>query len=118
MGRPVFAQMIGQDIGSLVRTAKELLKYPVAGIDLNLGCPAPVVCRKDAGGGLLRYPERIEAIVGALRELNAVQFFELHKYAHDCIIIDDALGLAHENCSYWCQRIRRGRVTTTPGATP
>ena len=67
-GRPVFAQMIGQDIGSLVRTAKELLKYPVAGIDLNLGCPAPVVCRKDAGGGLLRYPERIEAIVGALRE--------------------------------------------------
>jgi tRNA-dihydrouridine synthase C len=70
-GRPVFAQMIGQDVAALVRTARELLRYPVAGIDLNLGCPAPVVCRKDAGGGLLRYPERIDAILGALREATA-----------------------------------------------
>jgi tRNA-dihydrouridine synthase C len=66
-GRPVIAQMIGQEIPALVRTARELEKYPVAGIDLNLGCPAPVVCRKDAGGGLLRQPERVDAILGALR---------------------------------------------------
>jgi len=37
-GRPVYAQMIGQDIDALVRCAKELLTYPVAGIDLNIGC--------------------------------------------------------------------------------
>ena len=67
-GRPVFAQMIGRDIPNLVRTAKELSKYPIAGIDLNLGCPAPVVCRKDAGGGLLRSPEKIYEILGALRD--------------------------------------------------
>jgi tRNA-dihydrouridine synthase C len=67
-GRPVFAQMIGQDIPSLVRTARELEGYPVSGVDLNLGCPAPVVCRKDAGGGLLRKPERVDAILGALRD--------------------------------------------------
>ncbi len=66
--RPVFAQMIGRDIPNLVRTAKELSQYPVAGIDLNLGCPAPVVCRKDAGGGLLRSPEKIHEILGALRD--------------------------------------------------
>jgi len=48
-GRPVIAQMIGNDIPSLVRTAKELQQYPVAAIDLNLGCPAPVVYRKCAG---------------------------------------------------------------------
>ena len=70
-GRPVIAQMIGQDIAALVRTARELLRHPVAGIDLNLGCPAPVVCRKDAGGGLLRHPERIDAIIGALRDATA-----------------------------------------------
>ena len=52
-GRPVFAQMIGRDLPSLVRTADELAKYPIAGIDLNLGCPAPIVCRKDAGGGFV-----------------------------------------------------------------
>jgi tRNA-dihydrouridine synthase len=67
-GRPVIAQMIGNDIPSLVRTARELQAYPVAGIDLNLGCPAPVVYRKCAGGGLLREPNKIDAILGALRD--------------------------------------------------
>lgn len=67
-GRPIFAQMIGQDIPALVRTARELLQHPVAGIDLNLGCPAPVVCRKEAGGGLLRNLPKVEAILGALRD--------------------------------------------------
>ena len=67
-GRPIFAQMIGRDIPNLVRTARELSAYPLAGIDLNLGCPAPVVCRKDAGGGLLRSPEKIGEILAALRD--------------------------------------------------
>ena len=67
-GRPVIAQMIGNDIQSLVRTARELAKYPVAAIDLNLGCPAPVVYRKCAGGGLLRDLPLVDAILGALRE--------------------------------------------------
>jgi tRNA-dihydrouridine synthase B len=67
-GRPAVAQMIGNDIPALVRTAKELQTYPVAAIDLNLGCPAPVVYRKCAGGGLLREPKRIDAILGALRD--------------------------------------------------
>src|ERR1019366_5420836 len=62
-GRPVVAQMIGNDVPALVRTAKELQQYPVAAIDLNLGCPAPVVYRKCAGGGLLREPARIDAIL-------------------------------------------------------
>ena len=48
-GQPVVAQMIGNDISSLVRTAKELQELPVAAIDLNLGCPAPIVYKKCAG---------------------------------------------------------------------
>ncbi len=67
-GRPAIAQMIGNDIPSLVRTARELQQYPIAAVDLNLGCPAPVVYRKCAGGGLLREPARIDAILGALRD--------------------------------------------------
>src|SRR6476619_579573 len=39
-GKPVVAQMIGNDIPSLVRTVKQLQQYPIAAIDLNLGCPA------------------------------------------------------------------------------
>lgn len=73
-GRPIFAQMIGQDIPALVRTAKQLLEHPVAGVDLNLGCPAPVVCKKEAGGGLLRNLPKIDRILGALREAIPTRF--------------------------------------------
>jgi len=73
-GRPVIAQMIGNDIPELVRTAKFLQQLNVAAIDLNLGCPAPIVYRKCAGGGLLREPERIDAILGALRDAVQIKF--------------------------------------------
>jgi tRNA-dihydrouridine synthase B len=73
-GRPVVAQMIGNDIPALVRNAKLLQQYPIAAIDLNLGCPAPIVYRKCAGGGLLREPEKIDAILGALRDAVTVPF--------------------------------------------
>jgi tRNA-dihydrouridine synthase B len=73
-GRPIIAQMIGNDIPSLVRTVRELERYPVAAVDLNLGCPAPVVYRKCAGGGLLREPLRVDSILGALRDAVKTRF--------------------------------------------
>ncbi len=73
-GKPVVAQIIGNDIPALVRTAKLLQKFPVAAIDLNLGCPAPIVYRKCAGGGLLREPKKIDAILGALRDAVTIPF--------------------------------------------
>ncbi len=66
-GRPVFAQLIGEDITHLTRTAHELLQHNVAGIDLNLGCPAPKVYKKNVGGGLLREPAKVGEILAALR---------------------------------------------------
>ena len=65
--KPIQAQMIGVDIPSLVRNAERLQAYNIQGIDLNLGCPAPVVCSKNAGGGLLRSPETVDSILSALR---------------------------------------------------
>jgi nifR3 family TIM-barrel protein len=67
-GKPVIAQLMGNDIPSLVRTAGELQEYPIVAVDLNLGCPAPIIHRKCAGAGLLREPKRVDAILGALRE--------------------------------------------------
>ena len=67
-GRPIIAQLIGNDPDSLARAARELERYPVAAIDLNLGCPAPIVYRKCAGGGLLREPARVDLILGRMRE--------------------------------------------------
>lgn len=65
--RPIFAQLIGESIPDLVRIAKELSRYPIAGIDLNMGCPAPRIYRKNVGGGLLRDLEKVDRILGELR---------------------------------------------------
>lgn len=73
-GRPIVAQMIGNDIPALVRTARELQRMPIAAVDLNLGCPMPVIYRKNAGGGLLRDPAQVDAILGALRDAVQIRF--------------------------------------------
>src|SRR2546428_7554563 len=90
-GRPVIAQMIGNDIPSLVRAARELQQYPVAAVDLNLGCPAPVVYRKCAGGGLLREPQRVDAILGALREAVKIKFTVKTRLGFDSPAVFDQL---------------------------
>src|SRR3954451_6144029 len=91
-GRPVIAQMIGNDIAALVRTARELQQHPVAAIDLNLGCPVQIVYRKCAGGGLLREPDRIDRILGALREAIAIPFTVKTRIGfEDASLFDDEL---------------------------
>ena len=90
-GRPAVAQMIGNDIVHLVRTAKELAQHPVAAVDLNLGCPAPVVYRKCAGGGLLREPARVDAILGALRDALDIPFTVKTRIGFDDVGVFDEL---------------------------
>ncbi len=90
-GKPAVAQMIGNDIPALVRTARELQKYPVAAVDLNLGCPAPIVYRKCAGGGLLRQPQQVDAILGALREVIQTRFTVKTRIGFDSPAVFDEL---------------------------
>jgi tRNA-dihydrouridine synthase len=93
-GRPIVAQMIGNDIPALVRSARELQEYPIAAVDLNLGCPAPIVYRKCAGGGLLREPQRVDAILGALREAVGVKFTVKTRLGFDSPAgFDELLGI-------------------------
>lgn len=73
-GRPVIAQMIGNDVSSLVKNARLLQELPIVAIDLNLGCPAPVVYRKCAGGGLLRDLSLVDSLLGALRDAISIRF--------------------------------------------
>lgn len=67
-GRPVFAQILGSDPDALVAWARQLEEGPTAGIDLNLGCPAPKIYKRNAGGGLLRDTVLVDEIIGRLRE--------------------------------------------------
>lgn len=68
-GRPIFAQLIGESLPDIERTVEaiESAGLPVAGIDLNMGCPAPKVYKKNVGGGLLREPSKVDEVLGCLR---------------------------------------------------
>lgn len=66
--RPVFAQLIGESLPNIHRIVKELLNHPIAGIDLNMGCPAPKIYKKNVGGGLLKDVDKIDKILGLLRQ--------------------------------------------------
>ena len=90
-GRPVIAQMIGNHIPSLIKNARLLQGLPVIAIDLNLGCPAPVVYRKCAGGGLLRDLNQVDAILGALRDAIQVRFTVKTRVGFDTIQTFDKL---------------------------
>lgn len=68
-GVPIVAQLAGSEASALCRDAEALLKLPVAGINLNAGCPSPLVNRHGAGAGLLREPENFLDIMQALRQV-------------------------------------------------
>jgi tRNA-dihydrouridine synthase C len=72
-GIPIQAQLLGGDPERVALSARNALRAGSPGIDLNFGCPAPTVNRNDGGATLLKYPERIESIVRAVREAVPVE---------------------------------------------
>ena len=67
-GIPILAQLAGSEAEPLLRDAHMLLERPgVAGINLNAGCPSPLVNRHGAGAGLLRDLPRFNDILQQLR---------------------------------------------------
>lgn len=69
-GVPILAQLAGSEAPALQRDAAMLLARPgVAGINLNAGCPSPLVNRHGAGAGLLRDIPRFREILHTLRDM-------------------------------------------------
>lgn len=67
-GVPVAIQLLGSNIEYMVKNALYIAELGAGHIDLNFGCPAPVVNQHEGGAILLKEPARIERIVYALRE--------------------------------------------------
>ena len=66
-GTPVVVQLLGSDPYRLGETARRLATLSPAAIDLNFGCPAPIVNRNRGGAVLLDEPELLHAIMQAVR---------------------------------------------------
>jgi tRNA-dihydrouridine synthase B len=59
----VIPQIIGKDAGEMLPVIKELEQKGYDEVNLNLGCPYPMVTKKGMGAGLLATPELIDKIL-------------------------------------------------------
>lgn len=67
-GTPVRIQLLGSDPHVMAANAAHLALLHPAGIDLNFGCPTPLVNRNRGGAALLDNPELLQRIAGAVRQ--------------------------------------------------
>jgi tRNA-dihydrouridine synthase C len=67
-GLTVQVQILGGDPDFMSQSAANACAAGATGIDINFGCPAPTVNRNDGGASLLRYPDRVRAVVRAIRQ--------------------------------------------------
>lgn len=67
-GVPVYVQLLGGRPAPMAANARRAAALGAPGIDINFGCPAKIVNRNDGGSILLREPDRIHHIVGAIRD--------------------------------------------------
>jgi tRNA-dihydrouridine synthase C len=66
-GTPVRVQLLGSDPDLLAANAAQVSRLYPAGIDLNFGCPTPLINRNRGGAALLDDPELLYRIVAAVR---------------------------------------------------
>lgn len=66
-GTPVRIQFLGSDPGLLAANAAHAALLKPAGIDLNFGCPTPLINRNRGGAALLNDPELLHRIAAAVR---------------------------------------------------
>jgi tRNA-dihydrouridine synthase 3 len=62
------AQLAGRIPGELADAARVAVEHGADFVDLNLGCPIDLLCRRGLGAALLRKPTKVAAIVAAMRE--------------------------------------------------
>lgn len=66
-GTPVRVQLLGSDPEMMASNAARVATLDPHGIDLNFGCPAPLVNRKRGGAALLEEPDLLFRITEAVR---------------------------------------------------
>lgn len=73
-GADVVAQAIFSDVDELRIIVDELSGRGVRRIDLNMGCPFPLQCRKGRGAALVERPETVASVADYLRSVENVEF--------------------------------------------
>lgn len=96
-GVPVILQLLGGDPEMMAASAQKAVQLGAPAVDINFGCPSKRVNRKMGGSILLREPERLHAIVTAVREAVDASIPVTAKmrlgYEDDLLALDNALAI-------------------------
>ena len=66
--RPIVAQIYGIETESFYKVALMCCYLGFDGIDINMGCPANKVARRNSGAGLIRVPEQAKKIILTVKQ--------------------------------------------------
>ncbi len=66
--RPIVAQIYGIETESFYKVALMCCYLGFDGIDINMGCPANKVARRNSGAGLIRVPEQAKKIIRMVKQ--------------------------------------------------
>ena len=64
--QPVVMQLYGNDPDIMGEAAAILAEHPIAGIDINMGCPMEKIVRTGAGAALMKNPRLAEKIIASV----------------------------------------------------
>jgi tRNA-dihydrouridine synthase len=73
-GYKLIPQLLGNNVEDMRRVVNELVSMGYDEINWNLGCPYPMITRKQQGAGLLPFPERIDEILQELFKIENCRF--------------------------------------------
>lgn len=77
-------QLIGSEPGELERMINLLIDFGYKRIDLNWGCPFPLITRKKLGAGILPHPDKIAATGTIIEKYSHIQFSVKMRLGMEC----------------------------------
>ena len=72
--RPCGIQIFGDDPKCMADAAKHALENKPDIIDINMGCPFPMLAKRHNGSGILPYPEEVQALLSLITEYPQISF--------------------------------------------
>ena len=67
-------QLVASEPEELNQLAGFLASQGYREIDVNMGCPFPLIANRGKGSGILPYPEKVAALLDAMRQLPEIRF--------------------------------------------
>lgn len=71
---PLIPQIIASELKEAATLVKPLKEKGYTQIDINIGCPFPLIARKKKGSGILPFPEKVKEVLQIVTEEPDISF--------------------------------------------